>query len=89
MTTITGVQKPQECQHHSGRIYDGMQNWKPEPNLRQVGVFKKISCEPDAMAEGKNQRRSGQCPGVDLGGPRKNKIRAKPELSTGSKDKQR
>ena len=40
---------------------------KPEPNLRQVRVFKAIICDPEAAAVRTRD---------DRGGPRKNKTRA-------------
>ena len=40
---------------------------KPEPNLRQVRVFKAMICDPEAAAVRTRD---------DRGGPRKNKTRA-------------
>lgn len=53
MTTITGVY------HKSASItseeFRMECRTKPEPDLRQTGLCKKMSCEPGATAEDENQ----------------------------------
>ena len=81
MITISRCTEATECQHHLRVIYDEKQNEAKS----QISVFKKIGCEPGVIAERKNHRKSGQCPGVDHVRPQKSKVRAKHR----PKDKQR